>query len=85
MVLCLVNISAGACTPRRSGLDFNKTKFILVESVEFFTYSPQQRRVNNHAYRRLRVGAAHRELSRQRGQRYLFTEYSPAPSAIAAT
>lgn len=37
--------------------------------------SPQQYRVDNHAYRRLRIGALHRELSSQRGQRILSAGY----------
>lgn len=47
----------------------------------------RQPRTDNCAYRRLRVGAAHRELFRQRSQRYLSTGYDfkSAPAAMAAT
>ena len=49
--------------------------------LQYWVGSPQQYRVDNRAYRRLRIGAAHRELARARGQRYLSAGYdflSPA-------
>ena len=41
----------------------------------YWVGTPQQHRADNRAYRRLRIGAAHRELSRQRGERFLPAGY----------
>ena len=42
---------------------------------------PNQHRQNNRLYRRMRIGAAQRELSRSNGERFLPPGYGCVPSA----
>ena len=49
--------------------------------LRYWAGTPDQHRQPNHLYRRMRIGAAQRELSRNNGERFLAPGYACVPRA----
>ena len=53
--------------------------------LRYWAGTPDQHRQTNRLYRRMRIGAAQRELSRNNGERFLAPGYACVPHAKVAS
>ena len=55
----------------------------LSHILRYWAGTPDQHRQTNRLYRRMRIGAAQRELSRNNGERFLAPGYGCVPRRLA--